>query len=245
MPLLYLNIETTGLNPIESELTVMCLMTQSGRHVAIKNPEVLKTLKPKLENNIIVGYNLKPDLKYLKHKHGIILKNIYDAYTAELIISNGKTAGLMYQDIVMRYCGTVLKTTGEPEEYMLNALKYLPEIMQQQQAKIKLLGFSGVIDKEMREIPAVVEFELSNVGNLKKKLPFDEMIMRDNTDMQGLENLLEKVQVLLHNHPELRQNAVKDVVWGIGQWHPDFDREYTKQEIEEAIKQCREAGSTA
>lgn len=74
MPLLYLSVETTGLNPMNSEIVTLHLMTASGKSLMIKEPETLEMLKPKLENNVIVGHNLRVALKFLKHKYGISIK---------------------------------------------------------------------------------------------------------------------------------------------------------------------------
>ena len=53
--------------------------------------------------------------------------------------------------------------TEKQVKYATNDLKYLPEIMRHQQAKIKLLGLENVIETEMKAIPAVVWLELSGI----------------------------------------------------------------------------------
>lgn len=192
MPLLYLDIETTGLDPFTCELVTLQLMTASGRSLIIKDPETLNAIKPKLENNLIVGHNIKFDSKFLKYRYGITLKNVYDTYIAEIALSGGLLAGrkgAALKDLVFRYCGVTLdkteqcgfkkgeKLTAEQEEYAVNDLKYLPKIMQQQQAKIRALGLENVIETEMKAIPAVVWLELSGINidvekvtEIKKKL---------------------------------------------------------------------------
>lgn len=54
--------------------------------------------------------------------------------------------------------------TQQQKQYAANDLKYLPEIFKQQQAKIKLSGLEGVINTEMKALPAMVWLELSGVS---------------------------------------------------------------------------------
>ena len=192
MPLLYLDIETTGLDPFTCEMVTLQLMTASGKSLIIKDPETLESIKPKLENNLIVGHNIKFDSKFLKYRYGITLKNVYDTYIAEIVVSGGLLAGrkgASLKDLVFKYCGVMLdkteqcgfkkgeKLTTEQEKYAVDDLKYLPVIMQQQQAKIRMLRLEKVIETEMKAIPAVVWLELSGINidvekltEIKKKL---------------------------------------------------------------------------
>lgn len=178
MSILFLDTETTGLNPLTSELVTLQLITPSGRTLIIKDPVTLGSLKPKLENNLIVGHNLKFDAKFLKYHFGITLLHVYDTYLAEIAISGGKLArrrGASLPDLTFRYCGFKLDKsaqlsfkkggvlTAEQEQYALNDIKYLPEIMRQQQAKVKRLGLENVVDIEMKCLPAVVWMELSGI----------------------------------------------------------------------------------
>jgi DNA polymerase I-like protein with 3'-5' exonuclease and polymerase domains len=176
MPVLFLDIETSGLNPLISELVTLQLMTSSGKSIIIKATESLVVLKSQLERSLVVGHNIKFDSKFLKSQYGITLYSVYDTYLAEIAISGGKLArrkGASLADLVFKYCGVTLDKSeqlgfkkGEPltpeqEKYALNDLKYLPEIMKQQQAQIAFLGLENIIDIEMKCIPAVVWLELS------------------------------------------------------------------------------------
>ncbi len=89
MSLLFLDIETTGLNPLTSELVTLQLSTLSGKSMIIKDPVTLEALKPKLEKNLVVGHNIKFDSKFLKYQYGITLYNIYDTFIVEIAISGG------------------------------------------------------------------------------------------------------------------------------------------------------------
>ena len=193
MPLLYLDIETTGLDPLTCELVTLQIMNSKGESRIIKDPVTLKTVKPILERNLVVGHNIKFDSKFLKYHYGITLYNVYDTYLAEVALSGGKLArrkGASLKDLVFKYCGVTLDKseqlgfkkgealTAEQEAYALNDLKYLPEIMKQQQAKIKLLGLENIVDIETKCIPAVVWLELSGI----------------HVDINKFEEIKEKIQ---------------------------------------------------
>ena len=176
MPILFLDIETTGLDPLTCELVTLQLMTSSGKSIIIKDPDTLEDIKQELESNLIVGHNIKFDSKFLKYHYGITLYNVYDTYLAEIALSGGRLArrkGASLKDLVFKYCGVTLDKseqlgfkkgeplTAEQEKYALNDLKYLPEIMKQQQAKIKLLDLENIVNIEMKCLPAIVWLELS------------------------------------------------------------------------------------
>src|SRR5665647_518546 len=178
MSLLYLDTETTGLDPLTCELVTLQLMTPSGRTVLLKDPVSLEQYKPILESSIVVCHNAKFDSKFLKYHFGITLYNVYDTYLAEVALSGGKLAGrkcAALKELVLKYCGVTLdkseqlgfkkgeSLTAEQEKYALDDLKYLPEIVKRQREKIKSLGLENIIDIEMRCVPAVVWLELSGL----------------------------------------------------------------------------------
>jgi len=65
MPILFLDIETTGLDPLTCELVTLQLMTSSGKSIIIKDLDTLEDIKQELESNLIVGHNIKFDSKFL------------------------------------------------------------------------------------------------------------------------------------------------------------------------------------
>ncbi|MGB9940242.1 DNA polymerase [Methanosarcina sp.] len=185
MPFLFLDIETDGLDSYTCNLVTLQILTQSGKTILLKDPDNLDAIKPKLENNVIVGHGIKFDSKFLKYRYGITLKNVYDTYIAEIAISGGLLArrkGASLKDLVFKYCGVTLDKseqcgfkrgvdlTEEQKEYALNDLVYLPQIMQRQRAMIDYLGISSVVDTEMKALPAVVWLELSGVNTDVQKV---------------------------------------------------------------------------
>jgi ribonuclease D len=200
MPLIYLDIETedsesyNGLDVFNGRIVTVQMLLPSGKTIIIKDPSNLDNVKSVLENNLIVGHNIKFDAKFLKQKFGITLRNVYDTQIAEIIISGGLYAGkkdvVRLQDLVFRYFGKHMDKaeqrsflygiplTMAQKEYAANDLRYLPEIFKQQQAKIKALGLEDIVNIEMKAIPAIVWLELSGIS----------------VDLNKLEELRQKVQ---------------------------------------------------
>lgn len=179
MALLFLDIETNGLDPFTCELVTLQILTESGKKFIALNDNSIKKCKDVLERCVIVGQNIKFDSKFLKHRYGITLYNVYDTYIAEIAISGGLLAsrkGASLKDLALKYCGVNLdksaqctfekgqELTMDQVEYTINDLLYLPEIMRQQKAKIRALGIQETIDIEMKALPAVVWLELSGIS---------------------------------------------------------------------------------
>ena len=189
---LYCDIETTGLNPLDSKIVTIQILGDNGKVVILKDPETLDILCPLLEEKLCVFHNAKFDTKFIKHHFGISMCNLYDSWLSEIAISGGKFAGrkgASLKDLVYRYCGVTLDKTeqcgfmyGVPltknqETYATNDLKYLPKIVAAQKLAIQNEGLENIIDIEMKAIPAVVWLELSGmpvntakVETIRKKL---------------------------------------------------------------------------
>ena len=185
MSLLCLDIETdntngSGLDVFNSKVVTLQILLPSGKTIILKDPKSLDNVKSLLENNLIIGHNLKFDSKFLKYHFGVTLYNVYDTYLAEIILSGGLYAGKHgvtgLKDLVLRYCGQQMNKeeqqgfrygvplSKEQKQYAANDLKYLPEIFKQQQAKIKLLELENIVNIEMRALPAMVWLELSGIS---------------------------------------------------------------------------------
>ncbi|KKG49234.1 DNA polymerase [Methanosarcina mazei] len=209
MPVLYLDIETDntngfGLDVFNGKIVTIQILLPSGKTIILKDPGSLDNVKSLLENNLIVGHNLKFDSKFLKHHFGVTLYNVYDTYLAEIILSGGLYAGKHgvtgLKDLVFRYCGQQMNKeeqqgfrygvplTQEQKQYAANDLKYLPEIFKQQQAKIKLLELENIINTEMKALPAIVWLELSGIYVDRKRL--NELQKEINTRKREAEQSL-------------------------------------------------------
>ena len=77
MPVLYLDIETDntngfGLDVFKGKIVTIQILLPSGKTIILKDPESLDNVKSLLENNLIVGHNLKFDSKFLKYHLGLL-----------------------------------------------------------------------------------------------------------------------------------------------------------------------------
>lgn len=232
---IYIDIETNGLDPFTCELITFQYLAETGVSGVITDTNSLQKFKKGLENNLIVGHNIKFDSKFLKQKFGITLKNVYDTYVAEIAISGGLLAGrkgAALKDLVYKYCGVELdkseqcnfKTdknlTQAQVDYALNDLKYLPEIMRQQQEQIRLLHLENVINTEMKALPAVVWLELSGmnidtakVAEIKTKLEtqkaeaqkklYEAFKIKSKTNQMSLDGTPATTQINLNSTQQL------------------------------------------
>jgi len=223
VPPLFLDIETTGLDPLTCELVTLQLMTASGDVLIIKDPDTLEDIKQELETSLVVGHAIEFDSKFLKYHYGITLYNVYDTYLVEIALSGGRLArrkGASLKDLAFKYCGVTLDKseqlgfkkgeplTAEQEQYVLNDLKYLPGIMTQQQAKIKLLGLENIVNIEMRCIPAVVWLELSGLHVDLEKL--EEINAAIQQQYQETEAFLQKELVTYGKQHQLDGSLVSN-----------------------------------
>jgi len=191
-------------------------------------------LKAALENNTVVGDNVKFECKFLKHHFGITLKNIFDTQIAEQAIYGGQLSasddpkarrkkpfiGKSLKDIAFRYCGVTLdkeyqctfKTgqnlTNEQIEYALSDVKYLPEIMRKQTDKIRNLGLERVIDLEMKCIPAVAWLELSGIHVDTNK--FEEIKEKVQKQYEDSETFLQEELVTYDKQQQLDGDFVRN-----------------------------------
>jgi DNA polymerase-1 len=181
MSFIFIDIETDdsngfGLDPYRSKVVTFQAMTSAGKPLILHEPKNLDSLKEKLENNIVVGHNIKFESKYLKLHFGVTLKNVYDTQIAENVLAGGTKSLVPLKDLVFKYCGVVLNKDLQrsfiPGEilssaqiaYALQDILYLPEIMRKQLREIDRLGLQDILNIEMKAIPAVAWLELSGIN---------------------------------------------------------------------------------
>lgn len=178
---IFLDIETTGLSPFDSDIALVQLLPKGGNPILIQNTDEIGKFKDILERNLIIGHNLKFDTKFLKYHYDINITNIFDTYLAELVISGGLQAGrsgAKLSDLARKYLNIELdkteqtgftpgqELTEEQTRYACLDVEVLPGIYKAQQKIIALNGLTDTINIEMNCIPATVWLELSGI-------PFD------------------------------------------------------------------------
>jgi DNA polymerase-1 len=187
MSFLFIDIETDdsegcGLDPYRSQVVTFQATTSAKNPLIIPEPKNLEKLKKKLENITVVGHNIKFEAKFLKHHFRITLRDVYDTMIAEQIIQGGTQPYIGLKELAFKYCGVTLdkseqrsfkmgeQLTESQQNYAIQDILYLPEIMRKQQAKIKLMDLQNTVSIEMKVIPAVAWSELSGINVDLKKL---------------------------------------------------------------------------
>jgi len=182
MNTIFFDSETTGLDPFYDKITLIQL-NQDGKIRLIQTftESKIEKLRGLLENNLIVGHNLKFDLKFLKHQFNIEPIHLFDTWVAEVLISGGMKArqrgAATLEVITKQYLniemnkGETLRTsfkgkqplTQEQIKYAALDVARLNKIHEIQQVKLKELGLEKVFEIEMNCIPATVWLELSGL----------------------------------------------------------------------------------
>lgn len=184
MNLIFINIKTTGSDPFKDEITLIQIKQGSTiRLIQTFTDDKIAEIKDLLENNLIIGHNLKFDLKFLKQQFDINPLNLFDIWVAEIIISGGIKARqketTTLEAIVKDRLNIDLNNDKElrtlfkdGELSRKNFTKYtievavLPHIHKRQNEQLKEFGLERVFEIEMGCIPATVWLELSGI-------PFD------------------------------------------------------------------------
>jgi DNA polymerase-1 len=175
---IYFDSETTGLDTFTGKVTLIQTYYDEKIRFNKPKPENIARLKNLLETNLVVGHNLKFDLKFLKHHFNIEPTNLFDTWIAEILISGGQKARqkgtATLETAAWDYAGIKLKKdkdmrqsfkgqelTQEQIQYAAMDVAVLPEIHAKQQKQLKELGLEKVFATEMSCIPATVWLELS------------------------------------------------------------------------------------
>ncbi len=178
MKTIYFDSETTGLDTFTGKVTLIQTYYDEKIRFNKPKPENITRLKNLLETNLVVGHNLKFDLKFLKHHFNIEPTNLFDTYIAEILISGGQKArqkgAATLETVAWDYAGIKLKKdqdmrqsfkgkelTQEQIQYAAMDVAVLPEIHAKQQKQLKELSLEKVFATEMSCIPATVWLELS------------------------------------------------------------------------------------
>lgn len=121
------DIETTGLDPHNDEIKTMqfrhgdtCIIVDC----LSLSPTIFKNV---IEQNLIIGHNLKFDIGFL-YTHGIVPNKIYDTYIAETILTLGDDLHKKsLKACAERYCNVIMskeEQTNVSRNFSLNFLVY-------------------------------------------------------------------------------------------------------------------------
>jgi len=218
MNTIFMDTETTGLDAFIDKITLIQIKQDNKiRLVKTLSEAKISEIKALLENNLIVGHNLKFDLKFLKQQFNINPENLFDTWIAEILISGGMKARQrgtttldaltkdrlnieLDKDETLRQSFKGKELTKEQINYAAMDVAVLPAIYKQQQAQLKELGLEKVFEIEMSCIPATVWLELSGLpldleglkkvqGEIKKKIEAAEFKVKTFLKESGYKNL--------------------------------------------------------
>lgn len=142
------------------------------------NSDILKIFLNSLKDKVLIGHNIKFDLKVIYAKTGILFNHVYDTMIAETLINQG-VGDRFYslEDIVHNYCLVVLNKdvrqsfynndndtlTYDQILYSAMDVKFLKEIKSKQLEKLENQKQLKVVDLEMSLIPVVAKMEYDGV----------------------------------------------------------------------------------
>lgn len=189
-----LDLETTSFDPHTGKIISMQLGDYEVQYVIDCSTIDILPLKSLLESKILLGQNLKFDLRFL-YKRGIFPRNIWDTFVVEKIIHCGYTNirhGL--DSITERYLGFALDKsvrkdiskeglTSRVIKYAADDVKYLPAIKTKQEEVLKEKDLEKVVYLENRFTPALAYIEYCgfklDVDKWKAKMQKDQVKLQE------------------------------------------------------------------
>lgn len=175
---LALDTETEGFFNHNKRIVMLQLSDGIDSYIIdTRGNDYVKRLKGRIEHKLILGQNLKFDYKFLKME-GIILKNIYDTFLAECILTNGQEWVIGYNEdgtpkmgrelglnaISKKYIGKELDKTVRNQFINLNGQPFTDKQIVYGSEDVESLFL--IREAQMKEI---TKWELNNVLNLENK----------------------------------------------------------------------------
>lgn len=174
--LLYLDLETTGFDFLDDRiLTVQLACDRHNQFVFILGAGLrIEHFLPFFGEKMIVGHNLKFDLKFLR-KYGFQAKKIFDTMIIEQILVNGTNLRANLGAVAQRYCQANLdksvqstfsrpgELTARQLEYALDDVVYLPLIMEAQLESLQEHHLMQIAQLECDAVLAFTEIEFNGL----------------------------------------------------------------------------------
>jgi DNA polymerase-1 len=209
--ILFLDLETRGLDARNDEILLMQLSTRN-KNIWVLDVRKLN-LKPLITmlsdiNPLIVAHNAKFDLKFLKYNYDYMPKRIYCTMIANALINNGRgKAFVSLRDLVEKFAdvrlnkdvrGTFKYTYGDLTQDQINYaaedVMYMPEILEAQIDTLKRDNLIDVSKLEFDVLPAAIDMELN--GILIDQAKWEKLA---KTHKKKLSNLEMRIAKLLGN----------------------------------------------
>ncbi len=210
-----LDTETSGVDPHTNRILLLQLGIGDDIYVIdvarVGIPSVTGIVKTLLSRKFrIVAHNAKFDIKFLKKETDVLLTNVHDTLTTEVLITAGIGKTLYsLAELVSKYCnvtldkevrnefidmefGTVI--TNNQISYSATDVLYLNKIYISQMETIKKECMEKVYDLEMRDIAPVAMMEYTGITPdrdrwiyleriaLARAIPFKEAVLKEIVD---------------------------------------------------------------
>jgi DNA polymerase-1 len=215
--IVYFDTETTGLDPFTEMLLLIQMKIKDqififdvqrlGHQFTKYVVQVLKN-----SNALVVGANLKFDLKFIQLAVDELLTNVYCTQLAEVMTVNG-LGGNRYPslgDLTKKYCSVILEketrnnfignytSTFTEQDLIYSALDvmYLGKIRDAQIAKLTEQKQMRVLDLECKLLPVIVSMELAGVTLDKEKwlvLSDKAKEISERLEIELLDEMVDKV----------------------------------------------------
>ena len=209
------DLETQGYDPHTCKILSMQLGNNKNQFVidwqALSKFDIL-TIKELLESGkLILFQNAQFDLRFLMLQ-GIDIKNIYDTFLAECILTTGyenSDRKLGLGDLAYKYCGVKLhkEVRGQIHwrglddtviRYGADDVKYLNEIRQQQLPNIEKWNLNTILDIENKVVRVFAKMSLDGIKLDPNKWQKVYKITEANT-----KQLEKELDDILFNEPKL------------------------------------------
>lgn len=222
--LIELDTETTGLDPHTCSLLTQQFGTEYDQFV-IDNKTIDPTyFKPILESNrLFILQNAKFDLRFFL-KLGIDIKNVYDTFLVECILTTGlEDRKLGLDALAMKYCGAVLDKsirggihreglTTRVVKYCADDVTYLKQIMDKQMEQVRKYNLENVVRLENQVTRVFARMEYNGISiNKEKWLDIAEITEKGTLEIEAkLDSILESELKLAKYIPKYVQTNLFD-----------------------------------
>ncbi|KKN18890.1 hypothetical protein LCGC14_0951100, partial [marine sediment metagenome] len=178
---IYLDTETTSLDVFDARLLLLqCKLNNNTYIFMVDNikKEYVKYIVSLLNDSgkVIVGHNIKFDIKILFNHTGELFSNVYDTMLAEVLLYMGIGSKYnSYKELAKKYCDVEIdkgirdefiatkNITQEMLIYSALDVEYLSSIRNKQLEKVNELNLNKVLDLENRLSPVIASMELNGV----------------------------------------------------------------------------------
>jgi DNA polymerase-1 len=253
-PVVGLDIETTGLDPLLDKIRLVQLACPSATYVIDAYHVPLDVLTPVLSDGPVkVAHNAKFDAGFLyEAPGGVMPEPLYDTMLADQVVRDCAYRRSL-KDIAEDYLGESLdkeeqvsdwgseQLTQAQIEYAATDAAVLLPLKQRLDERADSLGLSGVVELENRAVPAVVWMEKSGVGFDRERWGALETSAQERVETQR-ERLDELVEEYLPGAKDLLGDTTRKVNWNsaaqVLQLLKDLglDAENTRQETLETLQ---------